>query len=62
MKTEFGYDEREPNVPWYMRDQLNKCEHCGKTWVGILSCLCVDCANAVCLDAAGAIVYEGDGT
>ncbi len=60
MLNQFCYDEREPNVPWVMRDQLNKCERCSKTFVGPASCVCAACANAVSLDAGVAIIYGGE--
>ena len=30
-------------LPYYLRDRLNKCERCGKTWVGVPSRICGDC-------------------
>jgi len=33
-------------LPYYLRDRINKCERCGKVWVGVPSILCGDCRPA----------------
>ncbi len=33
------------DVPWALRDVMNKCVECGETWIGVKKYLCTECAE-----------------